>query len=199
MPQPTDVNGSSWGLMELAKRPDCLIGIGLVAAQWSSLEYALADLFEMANADVVRYPADDRYEETTVFSVDASHGAVIDAVESLRARVSMIRAKIRLRGGGALASEFDVLVRDIRRRAGERATIVHGRWGIHSAHPDDLLLRRGRDEPLMRYTAQDFRNTAERIQALETKVRAFSKRCEVALTRPAEWYDYGPPEPPAQN
>ncbi len=51
----------------------------------------------------------------------------------------------------------------------------------------------------MRYTAQDFHNTAERIQALETKVGAFSERCQAALARPAEWYDYGPPAAPAQS
>jgi uncharacterized protein (DUF433 family) len=158
----------------------------LVAAQWSNLEAALSELYTYANADFVHWPAEGALPGSTTRTVDYSHMSVFDSVESLRARLSMIAAKVKHRGGGDLAAQFDRLAADIRRRAGERATIVHGRWGTSLSHPGDLMLRRGVGPNLVRYTAADFRQTAERISDLEENIRSFTELCGNLFTRPAD-------------
>jgi uncharacterized protein (DUF433 family) len=186
MPQPTNANTCSWGLKALAERPECLAGVGLVAAEWSNFEATLAELYVRANADVVHWPAEGDLEEATSVTIDESHMSVIDSVESTRARLSMITVKLEARAGQQVAVEFKTLAVNIERRARERNTIVHGRWATSQFHPNDLVLRKPRGERMVRYTAADFRQSAERISDLGRQVRDFTKRCEDVLRRPAD-------------
>lgn len=186
MPQPTNAQSYSWGLEVLIERPECLAGIGLVAAQWSHVEASLSDLYMHVNGDFVQWPGDGALRESNSGTIDPNHLTVIDAVESLRARLSMISAMLKARGGKDLAAEFEVLVGEIRRRARERAKVVHGRWGTSQSHPDGLVLIAPRGEKLVRYTEADFRQIAERIAELQGKIVIFARKCEDEFRRPVE-------------
>jgi len=186
MPQPTNAKTCSWGLKVLAERPECLAGIGLVAAQWSNFEATLSELYVFANADVVHWPGEGDLDGATSVTIDESHMIVIDSVESLRARLSMITAKLRARAGDELAAEFETLAANIRRRSRERNAIVHGRWATSLSHPHDLVLRGPRGDKMIRYTANDFQNTAERISDLDQDVKSFTGRCREVFKRPAD-------------
>lgn len=186
MPQPTNAKSFSWGLTVLIERPECLAGIGLVAAQWSHVEASLADLYMHANTKFMHWPGDGELSGTNSVTIDRSHLTVIDAVESLRARLSMIGAMLNARGGKDLADEFEVLSREIRRRARERATIVHGRWGTSRSHPSGLVLIPPSDGRLVWYTEADFRQIAERISDTQEKIRLFVEKCGDVFRRPVD-------------
>lgn len=187
MPQPTEAKSCSWGLQALIERPDCLAGIGLVAAEWSNLELALSELYVSASADVVHWPGEeDSLSETTSVTIELSDYSVIDTIESLRGRLAMIGAILRVRVSKDIASEFDALSAKVRRRGRERNTIVHGRWATSLSHPDDLVMRTPHGEKMIRYTVKDFRQAAERISVATGEVREFTRRCEKTLSRPID-------------
>lgn len=186
MPQPTNAKTFSWGLSILIERPECLAGIGLVAAQWSHVEASLADLYMHVHAKFVHWPGAGELSGTNSVTIDRSHLMVIDAVESLRARLSMIGAMLNARGGKDLAVEFEVLSKEIGRRARERATVVHGRWGTSRSHPSGLVLIPSNGGRLIWYTEDDFRHIAERISDTQEKIRLFIEKCGNEFRRPVD-------------
>ena len=91
-----------------------------------------------------------------------------------------------------LYEDLKKLLKQIRRRAGERNDYIHRQWAISSQYPDALIRlpteaerKIGHKAPkFMVYKERDFLATIDRLQELNTLILDLSLRC-MKSTRPA--------------
>ncbi len=117
---------------------------------------------------------------------------IFDALSGLGARLDLLERCLNL-VVPSLAPEFVAMRPDIRRVAGKRATLAHGRWGINDHYPNDIILSpvRGRNT---RWSARDFDDCAKQFNALrsnfvkfELKLRGAAKQ-RPGLRPPPEFF-----------
>jgi len=176
MPQPyTPLEGAKLerGYRILEKRPACAIKIALVGAAWSDVEFFLVLAAGQATATVHYVEPDGRAGG----QAGAVAWATINALESLNAKVSVIRAILGVSITPALCEEFEALVPAIRKAAGMRNDIVHCGWNISDAYPHDILSPTGKTPRYLRYREGDLEAIATRIASVADRVNAFSGRC----------------------
>ena len=83
-----------------------------------------------------------------------------------------------------LAPELTAFRPRIRKLAGKRATIAHGRWGINDHYPNDIILAPTFGDHT-RWSAKDFDNRAKEFHALRSDFIKFElKLREAAKARP---------------
>jgi hypothetical protein len=124
MPQPTDSTTmkARWDSALLAKRPLLAAHIGTIAALWTEVEINISQILG-AMCGVQSGVA------VSIYVALASTGARIDALKSIAAM------KLRKPTQEKLIS----LLKEFRRRSGERNNIVHGIWGISDVDANCLL------------------------------------------------------------
>lgn len=150
-----------------SERPECAVGIATIAAQWSALERMLAEGLGVSLFAHTR----QEYEPEMILRL------ILNNIDSLNARLDVIDCILEIYVSRPLYEEFLTKLRpEIRRRAGERATIVHGRWGIcPQLYPHDLIL----SPPYggsVRYTPKCFKQTVDRIVATTRQIADFNSR-----------------------
>lgn len=148
------------GAKSILRRKDHAAGIGLVAVEWSALEYELIELFSYV-----------------MFSTEPTESARMTAelawnnVDSLKARLDLLSSIVHQRLP-ALASRFEAeLMPEIRKRARERNRIVHGKWFVHDKLQEVILLDDGPN--FFSYSVKDFDQVADRIRGTWHALRDF--------------------------
>ena len=112
-------------------RPEIAARIGLVVTEWAAFERLLAQMF--ATMLFGMGMAERTGEEISL--------QALGALESLTARLDVISAVLKPRIPDELYMHFQKNLKpEIRRRASERARIVHGPWMLCDDYPDDLNL-----------------------------------------------------------
>lgn len=173
---------------ELESRQACAAKMALVALKWVSIETTLTHWFSWAVSEPKLEVAD-----TYSLTLNKAFKAALTAIENLHLRLVVIRAAMQKRFNAAQAEEFELLAQELRTRAGERNTVVHSQWTFTERYPNDVLLRDEENDRWFRYTAADFENMVQRLEATEKKVVQFTMNW-VDLTRL-----YPPPAPRAAD
>lgn len=127
---------------------------------------------------------------------------IFDSLSGLNARLDLLERCVAW-VTPSLAPEFTALRPAIRKTAGKRATIAHGRWGVNDHYPNDIILSPtfGRSA---RWSAKDFDERASEFQQLrsefvkfELKLRDAAKK-RPGLEPPPEFFPQAD-EPPSQK
>ena len=116
---------------------------------------------------------------------------IFDALAGLGARLDLLERCVSL-VAPSLAAEFIAMRPEIRRIAGKRAVLAHGRWGTNDHYPRDIILSpvTGRNT---RWSANDLDNCAKQFTKLRSDFVKFELRLrEAAKNRPGLRQ---PPEP----
>jgi hypothetical protein len=151
------------GPQTVAKRPECAIGIAVVAAEWAALERKLA---EGVGASLFMWKRGEIAAELVTRNV-------LNSIDSLNSRMDIIDRLLTIHVSRELREQFSTTLRpEIRRRAGERATVVHGNWAICDKFPSDLILHPSSGDDL-RYTAKCFQQITNRITATTRQAAKF--------------------------
>lgn len=153
----------------LESRPACAIKIAVIASDWARIEGAMARWFAYAVGETT-YPAAD----TVSVKANAAFMAALTAIENLHLRIVAIRAAMQDAFSEEEAEQFELLVQELRARAGERNIAVHTPWAATDRYPDDVLRREG--EKWIRYTPKDFDSIIDRLEAAEFHLLLFTRR-----------------------
>ena len=183
MPQPFPVEPSlRWYDHAIMNRPEIAARIGLVVTEWAAFERLLAQMFA-----AMLFGMGMAEHTGEAISLQA-----LGALESLSARLDVISAVLKPRIPDELYLHFrDNLKPEIRRRASERARVVHGPWMLCDDYPDDLIYA-PLGERRMRYTATDLDNIATHIIDTRDNVIGFLMQVRIALQQ-----QQAPPAPPS--
>ena len=155
----------------LADRANLSIHIAIIASEWAAIEDVLGILLaEMLSSD----PG-----PTT---------AAFYAINNLASKCDVLRAVATHQLPDALQKELAEILATTRKRAKERATVVHGQWVVSPKHPKSLLLmpptqkwRYGaRPKP---YSKKTFKDIEERIRDLHSVVFEFTTRVAAVRAR----------------
>jgi hypothetical protein len=155
----------------LETRPECAIRIAVISAEWAGLEGSLTHLFELAMSEMTATGAD-----TVSRKPHKSAQAALHAIDSLAARLAVIWAAVEQYIVGTEMEKLwvDQLSVQIRRRAGQRNTVVHGIWCTTDVYPSDVLLTDPTAKRFTRYTAKDFDNIIDQILQTHNEVNEFT-------------------------
>lgn len=152
MPQPIkELITVNVGRQYMIDRPEHLKQMGLVTTEWALVELQMYDAFV------------DLCGGAATYSIAA---LIYDELESLTLRLNLIGKLVSKRKPEKL-EEFNTVLRPkIRKRAGERNTIAHGKWGTNPGYPDDVILLSMIGE-LTRYNVPDLEAIVDRIETTQ--------------------------------
>lgn len=154
----------------LKNRTECAVLIATVASEWTRIEHELAIMFGFATGI-------SRANGTDMWSTEPNIPAfaALSALESLHARIAAISAALNaISLPDNLKESFDSISLELRRRAGERNSVVHGLWGITERYPKDVILRPApQSDDLIKYTAKDFGQIIERMAGTSNRISDF--------------------------
>ena len=151
----------------MSDRQACALQIATIVYEWAHVEQTLTMMFSSAMG-AHQFDADG-----TVHTFrDWTALAVMSTLDSLHARIQVVRAALIPRLTKNLLDDWERLERDIRGRARDRNLVAHSPWTISDEFPEDLLHsdQQGR---VFRYSEQDFRDIMERIVATKKNTIAF--------------------------
>lgn len=161
MPQPISValELKPWAA---AERPELACRIAIITTLWTEIEDEIALLFAYATK-----------AEPAVSTV------ILGQVNNLNARLDMVEAAIRHSLSGESADSFrDNLRKEIKKRAGERTTVIHCHWTTHKDYPDHLISTRGLTDPqitMWAYSLKDFVDIETRLGQLLISLKEFAQ------------------------
>jgi hypothetical protein len=163
----------------LAKRPKCAVKIACVAAEWAEVEHNLAFLYWIVTSRTRKVPITGPSE---MYQTDPNPiaEATMDALESLRVRVSVIRSVMAITAPGQMDA-FEKLAKRIRATALRRNRVVHGRWRFVENYPEDVILLEGKEK--WRYTEADFDQIIQATDRLAVDLMHFSFQCTRAVAK----------------
>jgi hypothetical protein len=142
--------------------------IGLIAAEWSSVESMLAQfcafvifgLREVSKQDLGEYIALDVMERTTSFQ-----GKVVNLLRALEFRFGLDDPHY---------VEFGKRLKALERVQKERNYVVHGRWALSDKHPKSLIWRgRVSHAEMEVYHESDFEAVLQKILKAEGNVSMY--------------------------
>ena len=141
----------------LEKRPSQLAQLGIIIADWASVEQAMAFFYD--------YLLAQRGQPTEFgHSIDGLGVAAFSAVHSYRTKLEMLNFAIEWRLGLEVLSEFmDAAGRKIQAAATARNTLAHGVVEYSHSVPDALIVNYNGREII--YRAQDFEDARTKIRA----------------------------------
>jgi hypothetical protein len=172
MPQPLKGQGAEFRPNPILDRPNAAAHLANALVVWSLFEWELSWLFSAGMGFYV--PSYEGWEPVTLPAAQD----VMDTVAGFGTRLDLIETLLK-RLFPYLVDEFVALRPQMRREAGRRAKLAHGRWGINDAYPDDLIL--DAPEGFIRWTAKDFDNRADGFNQLRDKLSKFSAKIREAL------------------
>jgi hypothetical protein len=150
-------------------RPKLAIQIAAISATWTETELYLIRLLQFTS---IRARSDTRIASAIFYSLG-----------SLKARLDIVDATCKLHMPDDMYTTFrDQITPDLRRRARERAKIIHGKWGMTDDLPDALLL--DEEDRLLLYQSKDFSQIQKRLS--ETAHRLFQFGIELIERGPAQ-------------
>ncbi|MBN8532349.1 MAG: hypothetical protein J0L97_10905 [Alphaproteobacteria bacterium] len=177
MPQPLRgrlSEGTTQGSHVLRARLNCAALIGILVAEWASLEDNLTFMFGIATADIVREPS-----PSFIFHPVAM--AVMSTLDSLNARLNVISTSLEKILPQDQQNEFDTLATSIRKLARSRNLVVHGQWGINARYPNEIILIENRENYIL-YNEIDFNDIIDRIIRKSGDILQFSHNVQEYLT-----------------
>jgi hypothetical protein len=160
----------------MRNRPAAAIALADAVAAWNLFEWDLAVAYSVAMGFYL--PGIQGWEPPNhPMAFD-----IMDTIAGLGSRLDLMETALK-RVAPHLLGDFAALRPDVRREAGRRAEIAHGRWGINERYPDDLILQS--QEGFTRWAARDFEDRAARFNALRLKLVEFEQELrEFAKQRP---------------
>jgi hypothetical protein len=177
MPQPLKGQGAEFRPNPILDRPNAAAHLANAIAVWNLFEWELAMAYSIALG--FSLPGYKGWEPTNhPMAYD-----IMDTIAGLGTRLDLMDAALN-RVAPSLVAEFTALRKDIRRQAGKRAELAHGRWGINDLFPEDLVKEHQGGE-FFRWSPKDFDNCADGFNALRQSFSDFSlKLREAAKSRP---------------
>lgn len=161
MPQPFQLGQGirlGGGTYMLSQRQAALAGIAQVAIAWSGVEDWLVQTFEAMNATDIEPRSDGGHQ----FSSSPSSTAVLEALDSLNMKLTVMKRVLEATGTPAIVAMFEEAEKKIRAVAKSRNRVVHGRWLVCLEVPDALILNaKGK---YWNYLPSDFLEIVHRIE-----------------------------------
>lgn len=167
MPQPLRgaQAGAEFRPNPIADRPVAAASLANALAAWNLFEWDLTTSYSVALGFYL--PGIQGWEPT-------NHPMAFDIMEGvagLGTRLDLMEIALK-RVAPQLLTDLVAIRPAIRREAGKRATLAHGKWGINDRFSNDIV----RSEPgggFTRWSAKDFQNCADAFFALRRDFQAF--------------------------
>jgi hypothetical protein len=124
------------GARQVLQRPSLASLLGAVAAEWTSLESRVMQLYALLMGDYLpEIPGLGTPWHPVAFQV-------FDTLETQRLRLALLRklAKWVINEPVLLKELDEVVLESIKKAAKLRNTLIHGQWGIATEYPDALIL-----------------------------------------------------------
>lgn len=164
MPQPLKNQGAEYHPNPIADRPVAAAALANAIAVWNLFEWDLTISYSIAMGFYL--PGYKGWEPP-------NHPMAYDIMEtitSLIGRLDLMEVALE-RVAPSLVADFVAMRPEIRKLAGKRAELAHGRWGINSLFPDDII--KENENGFFRWNAKDFQQRANAFFALRLKYLAF--------------------------
>lgn len=176
-------------------RPKHAAAIGLVSINWVSIEEGLQMFFQQ----ILSYQLDLEWYQRDHPMLWANVGMILPVVESLRTKLDLITAVAEAILPKESTEEWkDPYAQLVRRAAGKRATIIHGRWGYSKEFPNHIVLRDAKSSTDTIYTEKDILFIAKEIRDLDIRLSKFYLKCHHAYGDRRGMPD-NPPIPPRHS
>lgn len=179
MPQPFKLKpgqSMSIGHAAIAARPECATEIAQISAAWCEVEYSLIDMFGITTGT-----SEPTGSDTWLMRPNKIARATLGAIENLHLRITVVKAATAELLDDDAKKELEALAKLLRLRAGERNTVVHGRWGAcDDAYPNDLILIGSDDQTYVRYTPADLKAIVRRVHMASRDVIRFGHKIAAA-------------------
>ena len=179
MPQPLrgKHSGAVFNPNPIKDRPEAAAAMANSLAAWNLFEWDLVDAYSVAMGFYL--PGIQGWEP-------ANHPLafqIFDALSGLNPRLELLERCVAFVAPD-LAPSFTAMRPTIRRMAGKRAEIAHGKWGINDRFPSDLILCPTYG-PMTRWTVGDFDTRATEFFELRKAFTPLNlKLRNVAKARP---------------
>ena len=186
MPQPlrSPHNGVEFEANPLAKRPDAADSLANAIAVWNLFEWELAAAFSVAIGFYL--PGIEGWEPTN----HPQAFDFMDTIAGLGTRLELLDTALR-RVAAALVPDYAAIRPEIRKRAGKRADLAHGRWGTNGRYPEGIIKDNQDGNEL--WIAKDFQDCADQFNELRKLFSTFHEKLrDEARKRP------GLRKPPAE-
>lgn len=175
MPQPCDPQRRSLAPRLALRRPTCCLQIAGVVSEWAHVERTMALMFSCAMGEHV-FTSDGQVHAFR----DWAAVAVMSTLETLHARVQVIRAALLPRLTPQLVQQWEGLEKELRARAKERNTVAHTAWSISDEYPNDLILET-REGRVFRYSERDFADILDRMCEARQLTESFLGAIQAAI------------------
>ena len=164
MPQPLKNQGAEYHSDPIADRPVAAAALANAIAAWNLFEWELAVSYSIAMGFYL--PGYKGWEPPNhPMAYD-----IMDTISGLGARLDLMHVALK-RVAPSLVEDFVAMRPEIRKQAGKRAELAHGRWGINSLFPDDII--KEDEKGFSRWNAKDFKTRADAFFALRLKFLEF--------------------------
>lgn len=172
MPQPLGSRVTSFtprSVVLAQKQPECVMGIGLVAAAWTDVEEKINSVVSSVMGDFNMSEDGNSAGITPNFFVRAS----MDQAENIRTRLKIADAiMIPVFNGHPLTLKWEELKKKLYKRGRERNIVVHSRWAWSEQAAEGIIQYKS-DVDLMLWVKQDFLDVASRIDAMLDEMQIF--------------------------
>lgn len=191
MPQPLPPkhSGATYEPNPIKARPEAAAAMANALAAWNLFEWELGIAYSVAMGFYL--PGIKGWSPPN----HPLAFQIFDTLSGLGARLDLLEKCVEL-VAPSVAPDLAALRDRIRKLAGKRADIAHGRWGVNDKYPNDIILSQ-HAKRMTRWNTKDFDQCAEQFAALRFDFgKVLAKLSDVAsqrqgLTPPPEFFGQG--------